>query len=75
MKLKMLYDDAFKRRFPNTNEAINDILVHLKTFFMAEGLGTKITLDVDPKYESVGTTLLANGKSIRYVPKIYSVNV
>ena len=61
----MLYDDAFERRFPDTTEAINDILVHMKTFFLQDSLGTTIELDVDPNYQSVGTTLTANVDNLR----------
>ena len=60
----MLYDNAFESRFPNTDEAINGILVHTKTFFLQDSLGTIIELDVDPNYQSVGTTLTANDQNL-----------
>ena len=60
----MFYDDAFKSRFPNTVDAINKILVHMRTFFVAEGLGTTFRLDVDPSYKSVGATRTANKQNL-----------
>ena len=61
----MLYDQAFLSRFPNPEATINEILVHARTFFLQDTLGTTLELDVDPNYQLVQATLTATVDNLK----------
>ena len=60
MRLKVLYDNQFQAVVgSNIAGTINDVLVHVRTFFMSKpSLGTSITLDVLP-FQFVNEALTA----------------
>ena len=65
MKVQPITDASFRNQFGSqTQERVNGIFVHVKTFFQHSSLGTKYELDIASVNEYSGT-LRATGNNLK----------